>query len=131
MLKVRVVGHGIDLVDVARVRHLLESRPDDFLDGCFTRAEQEDGAHEDARETYFAARYAAKEAVVKALGTGFTSGISWLDVEIRRLGSGAPHVVLSGRALEVSHAAGISRFLISLSDESSFAVASVIAISDA
>src|SRR5260370_36364913 len=83
-----------------------------------------------AQAKHFAGRLAAKEAVVKALGTGFSQGIAWSEVEIGRADSGAPAVVLSGRALEVAVELGVTRWHLSISDSPTYAAASAIAVDD-
>jgi holo-[acyl-carrier protein] synthase len=79
---------------------------------------------------HFARRLAATEAVAKALGTGFSPGISWGEIEITSGDSGAPKVALSGRALEVANDLGATRWHLSISHTASDAVASVIAVDD-
>ena len=79
---------------------------------------------------YFAGRFAGKEAVAKALGTGFSAEVSWAGIEILRLPSGAPAIRLSGGALEAAKLLGITRWLISISYGGGFAMASVIAVAD-
>src|SRR5438045_3215668 len=93
-----VVGLGLDLVEVSRIRALLEKSGDRFKERVFTDAEVlycdscADGA------MHYAARFAAKEAVAKALGTGFTSGVTWRDIEVLRSDGGVPSVRLHGGA---------------------------------
>ena len=88
-----IVGHGIDLVEVSRIAELLERHGERFLERCFTAAER---GYSDAsvkrREEHLAARFAAKEAVLKALGTGWRDGIAWTDIEVVRRPSGQPLV---------------------------------------
>ena len=70
-----------------------------------------------------------KEAVLKALGTGWTEGIAWTDLEVLRLASGEPRLLVTGRAAEVAAARGIARWLVSMSHSSDFAIGSAIALS--
>jgi holo-[acyl-carrier protein] synthase len=91
----KILGHGIDIVDVQRVASLL-SKNDDFLLGWFTNRELEALAERAYQPTVVAGRVAAKEAVVKALGSGFNDEVSWQDVEILTTEAGAPTVHLSG-----------------------------------
>ena len=79
---------------------------------------------------HFAARFAAKEAVLKALGTGWRDGIAWTDIEIRRDPAGVPSVHLSGQAASLAAAAGITRWLISLSHTADLAQASAIGLGE-
>jgi holo-[acyl-carrier protein] synthase len=125
-----IVGHGIDVQDIARIRMLLSKEEEDFLLGTFTRAERSIECSPYDRAEYFAGRLAAKEAVVKALGTGFAGDISWNQVEILRLKSGQPDARLSGAALREAEALGISRWLLSISHTEAVAFASSIAIQD-
>ena len=124
-----VVGVGVDVCDIARIRRALE-RPtgERFKARIFTPAEQ---AYCEQRRrgrfASYAARFAAKEAAMKALGTGWADGIRWRDVEVVRPPSGPPALVLHGRAAAIARKLGIRRWLLALSHGDSSAVASVIA----
>ncbi len=121
-----IVGIGVDIVDIPRLRRALERQGERFLRRVFTAAEQEYcRAHRDPAP-YFAARFAAKEALFKALGTGWSQGITWLDAEVRREESGAPRLVLAGRAAEISRSLGTRAIHLSLSHSEETAVAFVI-----
>ena len=124
-----IIGHGIDLVDLDRIASMIERHGDRFLERVFTDGERAyaDGGGRRRVERY-AARFAAKEAVFKAIGTGWRSGITWRDVDVRREPSGAPSVHLSGRCREVAEERGVERWRISLSHTDRTAIASVIAI---
>lgn len=126
----RLIGHGIDIVELARVTASLRSSPDDFLEGAFTEAERALAGEPAERVGYYGGRLAAKEAVAKALGTGFTGDVSWADVEILRLSSGQPEVRLSGGAKAVADGLGVTRWLLSISHSNAFAVASAVAVSE-
>lgn len=121
-----VLGHGVDLVDVSEVTALLKLS-NDFLNRCFTDAERQRLRELVASPERIAARFAAKEAVLKALGRGFGDGFSFQDVEVFNHQSGAPFVVLHGRARELSDKIGVSHWLLSLSHDGGRAIASVIA----
>jgi holo-[acyl-carrier protein] synthase len=123
----KILGHGIDLVDVQRVASLL-TKNDDFLLGWFTSRELEELAERASQAPIIAGRVAAKEAVVKALGCGFNDEVSWQDVEILVAETGAPTVHLSGGAAGVADASGISSILVSISNEARMTVASAIAV---
>ena len=126
-----IVGHGIDIVEVERFRGLIERHGERFLGRCFTPEEVAYAGRRPQRfAEHFAARFAAKEAVLKALGTGWRDGIAWTDIEIRRDPAGAPSVHLSGQAASLAAAAGISRWLISLSHTADLAQASVIGMGE-
>ena len=122
-------GVGVDLVEIARMEEAICRRPR-LKRRLFTDAERAycDGhAHP---EVHYATRFAAKEAVLKALGTGFSEGIGWLDVEVRRTAKGRPYVVLTGRAREVARERGVREIPISLSYTHTDAVACAMAITD-
>lgn len=124
-----ILAHGIDLVETDRIGRMLDEHGDRFLNRCFTPAERV-YCHENDRRRLerLAARFAAKEAVLKALGTGWRDGIAWTDVEVVREVSGRPGVKLTGRASEIAKSLGIAGWLLSLSHTDSYAVASVIAL---
>ena len=90
-----IVGHGIDVVELSSIEKRLASAENDWVEGAFSHDEQEQADPPPNRVNYFAGRYAAKEAVAKALGTGFNENVTWLDVEILRSSSGATEVRLS------------------------------------
>ncbi len=126
-----VIGHGIDLVETRRIAAMLEEHGERFKQRCFTEAEQgyaEEGKKRRAER--YAARFACKEAVLKALGTGLRDGIAWTDIEVVREPSGRPRVELSGRCEEVARELGIRRWVVSLShagdEDGGYASASVI-----
>ncbi len=126
------IAHGIDLVDIARIERMLADHGDRFLQRVFTTAEQEYSKAGGLRcAERLAARFAAKEAVLKALGTGLRSGMSWTEIEVRVLPSGAPSLVTTGCVGDVARQRTITAWLISLSHSGGFAVASVIGVSSA
>jgi holo-[acyl-carrier protein] synthase len=122
----RPLAHGIDLTEVARIGRMVAEHGDSFLSRCFTEPERAYAGDRKRRDEHLAARFAAKEAVLKALGTGWSNGIAWTDVEVVLLPSGQPTVHLSGRAAEVAAGRGITAWLLSLSHTETHAVASVI-----
>lgn len=126
----RIAGHGIDIVEVARVGRMLHEHGERFLLRCFTAGEREAGAGSRREAEHLAARFAAKEAALKALGTGLTRGISWPEIEVVRDASGRPGLVLTGRAAEVAAELKITQWHVSLSHTETHAVASVIAVAD-
>lgn len=123
----KILGHGIDVVDVQRVASLL-TKNDDFLLGWFTSRELDELAERASKAPVVAGRVAAKEAVVKALGCGFNCDVSWQDVEVLSTETGAPTVHLSGGAARVAEVSGVSSILLSISHEAQMSVASVIAV---
>jgi holo-[acyl-carrier protein] synthase len=125
-----IVGVGVDAVSVDRFRRLLERRPR-FAARCFTEGEQSDAGGSADRAQSLAARFAAKEAVMKALGTGI-GAFALTDVEVRRTGGrdatrNAPYVVLTGTAAELAGAHGAARFHLSLTHTDDVAIAFVVA----
>lgn len=126
-----IIGHGIDIVAIHRIAGLIARCAEDFLEATFTLNERREAELLGMATTFFAGRFAAKEAVVKALGTGFVGDIAWTDVEILRQPTGAPNVHLSGGALAVAQSRGVTRWLVSISHDESHAVASAIALGDA
>jgi holo-[acyl-carrier protein] synthase len=122
-----IVSHGVDLVEVERIASLLDEHGQRFLDRCFTAAEQAYAQDNRRRAEHLAGRFAAKEAVLKALGTGLSDGIAWTDVEVVRLDSGKPTIRLHARALEIASELGIERWHLSISHTAGHAMASVVA----
>jgi len=127
----RIVSHGIDVVEVARIKAELESPAKKWAERVYSDEErsQADAPPSDAR--YFAGRFAGKEAVAKALGTGFSGEVTWNCIEILRLASGAPTVRLSGGALELARSLGVTGWVVSISYCRGLATASVIAFGEA
>ena len=117
-------GIGIDIIEVERVRSVAERHGDRFLRRIYTQTEI-DSIH-GTREQYLAARFAAKEAAFKALGTGWSRGVRWVDVEIDNLPSGQPTLTLSGEALSRARELGAERFHISISHTAEYAAAQVV-----
>ena len=121
------VGLGVDIVEIERMRNILTRRPR-FAEQVFSPEERAYCDKKANPATHYALRFAAKEAVVKALGTGFSDGIWVHDIEVERMKSGKPLVKLSGRALEVAEEQGIRDLSLSMSYTHSDAVACAMAI---
>ncbi|HZL35310.1 MAG TPA: holo-ACP synthase [Tepidisphaeraceae bacterium] len=125
-----ILGHGIDIIETARIRKSVEEHGRHFLDRVFTPAEQRYCALSQKRYyEHLAARFAAKEAVLKVLGTGWRGGIAWTDVEVIREPSGQPKVVLTGECLRIASELGITRWHLSMSHIETHATASAIGMS--
>lgn len=123
-----ILGHGIDVIEVERLARSLERHGSRFLERVFTPRERAYAdAHPKRRVEHLAARFAAKEAALKALGTGWRDGIAWTDVEVTREPSGRPALLVTGRAAEIARERGIAGWSVSLSHTAALAVASVIA----
>ncbi len=125
-----IIGTGVDIVETARIADLLGNHPERFLERCFTKGEQEDSKSNKRNHEHLAARFAAKEAALKALGTGWSQGIGWTDIEVVKEESGKPTLNITGRALEIANELGIAKWHLSLSHISTHAIASVIAESE-
>jgi len=121
-----VRGIGVDIVDIARVKAVLARSGTRFVNRVYTDAEIEYCAARAMSAQHFAARFAAKEAVFKALGTGWSKGVGWKDVEVVNDSNGTPHVHLSGKALEIFSREGGGSILLSISHTGQMAVANVL-----
>jgi holo-[acyl-carrier protein] synthase len=121
-----IVSIGIDIIEVARIREVLLRTPR-FTERVFTRAERE---YCDSRGVvaaqHYAARFAAKEAALKALQTGWRGGISWQDVEVSARDSGAPYLIFTGEVLSIFKKFGATATHLSLSHTSEHAIAQVV-----
>jgi holo-[acyl-carrier protein] synthase len=122
-----IVGTGIDIVECLRIAQMIERHGELFIARVYTDAEIEYCTARKAATQHYSGRWAAKEAVLKALGTGWRRGISWRDIEIRNDRKGAPTVNLRAGARDVMEKAGIRRLHVSISHCRSFAVAHVVA----
>ena len=120
-----VRGIGVDAVDVGRFRRVIERRPG-IVDRLFTEDERAYAERSRDRGPRLAARFAAKEAVLKALGVG-VGAAGFRDVEVVRAENGRPGLVLSGRAAQLSEGRGVRRWHVSLTHTDTVAVATVVA----
>lgn len=125
----KLLGHGIDIADIPKIQDMLELRPV-ALRGYFTVRERAGLPEGPRRWPHIAGRLALKEAVVKALYTGFVGDLTWTDVEVLSRESGAPLVELSGEASRVADALGVTSWLVSVSHTTASAVGSAIAVSE-
>ena len=123
-----VLGIGVDIVEIPRFASAMERSGQRFLDRLFLPAEQSYCSPQREPSRCYAARFAAKEAVSKALGTGIGAALGWCDIEIRRKDSGEPFVVLHGAGAETARCLGASSVLLSLSHSEHYAVANAIAV---
>ena len=124
----RIYGIGIDVVEVDRIASAIERHGEPFLAKLFTLAERAYCGVQKRPELHYAARFAAKEAVSKALGTGIGSQAGWLDLEITRDPSGAPKLQLQGSAALFAKSQGITEIQISLTHAREYAAANAIAM---
>ncbi len=125
-----MLAHGIDLVEIPRFLEFLDRHPDRARDRLFTKAELDYASGKKRETEHLAVRFAAKEAVLKALGTGWSQGIAWTDVEVTRDHAGRPGMMLHNRAAQLATEQGIATWLISLTHTEHYAMASVIAVGE-
>jgi holo-[acyl-carrier protein] synthase len=116
-----IVGIGTDIVQIPRIQALLDKFGERFIARCFTQAERGDGS-----AAHLAKRFAAKEATLKALGTGFAQGISWQDIEVVKTPSGKPTLALHNAALAQLPQDAHYQLHLSLSDDYPVAQAFVV-----
>ncbi len=121
-----IVGSGIDLAQIPRFKRFIDEGKLALLERLFTSAERNYALSRKDPASHFAVRFAAKEAFVKALGTGLRFGLSWQQIEIIRDELGRPSLELSGRALELMVEKGAKRSHLSYSHDGDYGVASVI-----
>lgn len=121
-----IVGTGVDIVEVPRIAETMARFGERFLRRVFTEAEIRYCDSKFNRIERYAARFAAKEAALKAMGTGLRQGISWREVEVSREPGGRPTLIFSGRAAEIAAKLGMKRASLSLSHTAQHAIAQVI-----
>ena len=126
----RVAAIGTDIVECCRIAEMLERHGEEFLRRVYTDGEREYCTRHRKPVTHLAGRWAAKEAVLKALGTGWSRGIGWRDVEVLRDAAGRPSVALHGAAAQIAAECGIARVLLSISHCDSHAVAFATAVAE-
>ena len=125
-----IVAHGIDLVDCPRIEAMIERHGKRFIERVFTAAEQ---AYAEANKNgieKLAGRFAAKEAVLKLMGTGWRGKIAWTDVEVINNSSGQPEVTLSGEVKKIAGKLGIKHISVSITHTANFAIASAVALAE-
>ncbi|HVB35473.1 MAG TPA: holo-ACP synthase [Patescibacteria group bacterium] len=121
-----IVGMGIDIAEVKRVEAAIARHGRAFLERVFTAAEiRYCERHRNAAERY-AARFAAKEAAMKALGTGWRRGVRWVDLEVANLPSGRPTLQMHGRSKELAEGLGVRHIALSLTHGAGLAFAQVV-----
>ena len=121
-----IVGMGIDIAEVPRIRQSIERFGARFLERVFTAGEIRYCDSKVNRFERYAARFAAKEAAMKALGTGWNHGVRWRDCEVTRLQSGRPTIAFHGKAAEFAARLGVKNAALSLTHTEEQAVAQVI-----
>jgi holo-[acyl-carrier protein] synthase len=121
-----VLGVGVDLVECARIQRAIDRFGDRFLHRVFTDGEIEYSMSMKFPARHLAARFAAKEAVSKAFGTGIGKAMGWRDIDIRKKPSGEPFLVFSGPAKQLAERRGVSVALITLSHTEHHAMATIV-----
>ncbi len=123
-----VIAHGVDFVEIKRISELVDRYGEDFLNRVFTPGEQTYSRGRKRELEHLAGRFAAKEAVLKVIGTGWRNGIAWTDVEVVNAPSGQPSIILAGRCAEIAAELGIEKVLISISHTDTHAMASAVGL---
>ena len=123
-----IISLGLDLCEVPRIRDMLERHGERFKARTFTEAERAYCDKNADPAMHYAARFAAKEAVAKALGTGFADNVGWLDIEVLRAESGQPSIALHDGAAAKAKELGITKVLVTLTHTKETAAASVVAV---
>jgi holo-[acyl-carrier protein] synthase len=118
-----VIAVGTDILKIERIEAVVERLGDKFVQRILTPVECEEYAASNQPNRLLAKRFAAKEAVAKALGTGIGRGVSWQDIQLVHNEQGAPQIILSGGARRAAQARGADRVEISLADEADYVVA--------
>ncbi len=121
-----IVGSGIDLVEIGRIQQSMDRYGQRFLDRVYTAAEQAYCLRKRKSAESFAARFAAKEAGAKALGTGIRHGVNWLEIEVGREPDGKPRLQFHGRAAEFAARLGVAHAALSITHTAGLAMASVV-----
>ena len=121
-----IVGTGVDLCEVPRIQQAIEKHGARFTSRVFTEAEAAYAESKANRYERYAARFAAKEAGMKALGTGWRGGIAWRDFEVSNLASGRPTLLFHGKAAEIAAKRGVRNVALSLTHTAEQAMAMVI-----
>lgn len=122
-----IIGHGVDIVEINRIHMMMGEHPEQFMERIYTEKEKQQSGNGKRRNEHLAVRFAAKEATMKALGTGWSQGIGWTDISVVKNDAGKPSLVVVGRAAEIAENLGIRSWHVSLSHTSTHAIASVIA----
>jgi holo-[acyl-carrier protein] synthase len=123
-----IIGTGVDIVEISRIKNAAKKWKKSFLEKIFTEKELEYSNEKTSSYQHLAARFAAKEAVVKALGSGLTSRMEWKDIEVWNEQSGKPNVRLDGEVKRISKDMGVKDIIISMSHTRTYAIANVILV---
>lgn len=123
-----IIAHGIDLVDFPRIEQMVKRHGRRFIDRIFTPTEQNYAESNKNKIEKLAGRFAAKEAVLKLIGTGWRGKIKWTDIEITNNKMGRPQVTLTGEVAKLAQQLRIGQISISITHTANFAIASAVAL---
>jgi len=126
----KIVAHGIDLVDCPRIEEMVKKHGSHFLDRVFTKAVQGLALKAKNNMERLAGRFAAKEAVLKLMGTGWRGKIAWTDIEVLNNHLGCPIVTLRGEVEKIADKLGIEQVTLSISHTANFVMASAVALAE-
>lgn len=126
----RIISTGIDLIECQRIREVLDRHGERLLDRLLTPAELSYVQQHRDIIPRLAGRFAAKEAVLKVLGTGWRGGIAWRDMEILNDRAGSPHLTLSGECARIAEQIGITRIFISITHTEHYAAATATGVAE-
>ena len=122
------IANGIDLVDFPRIEEMVNRHSDRFVNRVFTEAEQAYAESNKNSTEKLAGRFAAKEAILKLMGTGWRGKIAWTDIEIINNSAGQPEVTLRGEVEKIADDLGITHISLSITHTANFAIASAVAL---
>jgi len=125
-----IIAHGIDLVDCPRIEEMIKRHDQRFIDRVFTSCEQAYADSNKDRVEKYAGRFAAKEAIMKLMGTGWRGKIAWTDIEVVNNAVGQPEVTLCGEVKKIADGFGIQHISVSITHTANFAIASAVAIAE-
>lgn len=128
--KMEIIAHGIDLVDCPRIEQMIERHGERFIKRVFTADEQAYAVANKNEVEKLAGRFAAKEAILKLVGTGWRGKIAWTDIEIINNAAGQPEVTLGGEVKEIADKLGIRHISVSITHTANFAIASAVALAE-
>jgi holo-[acyl-carrier protein] synthase len=122
-----IIGIGVDLVKISRIDKAGKTHPG-FLDRVFTQKERDYCSRQKLPAQHYAARFASKEAILKAFGTGMSAGMKWTDIEVLHGEGGGPIVNISGRVKDLADLKGVKQILLSYSHDEGYSVAQAVLV---
>ena len=123
-----IIAHGIDLVDCPRIEEMIKRHDKRFVNRVFTASEQAYAESNKDSVEKLAGRFAAKEAILKLMGTGWRGKIAWTDIEVVNNAAGQPEVTLYGEVKKIADGLGIKHISVSITHTANFAIASAVAL---